>query len=687
MKKHILILGSVGLIFTGCADNSSSSKGGNPADNNTTQDNKESYRFVLNGCDTGKHDFDSNSVDDTKKQLCEALQDDKLNGSCAEALRKEFFNKKCSGYTWNPKYETPNNPSPVNPSPIDYATEEKVRKTLNFSLVDKYEVASGLSAQEKFAATQFAEDMMSCGLSYLGPKCIDYVTYMGNYGGSLNEVDGKNVFYSELKIKGTGTLVAFKFSVDQIQPSVKVNDLEIFKVVKPRVGNQSISEYLKDSSNLSLLISMKLAGDFQKGAWQRLQKPRDIRELYHLSKELLEAAMSSNNYSQTKNKIADVFEKNKSVVTQSQDTQYQEEALSFITETIQIKSSILVDICNDLLNSKSENIRQIAATIVLDAQPNRTELKPIVLKALNNQRWDIRKKAISALSKVNLTSAEENQVLSKIDDSDEDVQKAAIVAGAKINVSDKHLETVKELASSQNWATRLEAVKLLSRIDSVNSIKELIAKMDDSDEDVQRQVVVQLNQKSLGPPYVSDFAAQMESPNWSVRNNASKFLGKINANEATLVLIKKMDDSDDDVQKTIVAQLQKKSLNDNHVAPLSSQYKSQNWAVRRDVSLLLGKIPGLNASETLIKQMDDSDEDVRNTIVSQLSGRQLTNASVSSLKKNFKSQNWAVRRDVAKLLGKIKSADSLSALQDQLTEEQDEDVRKQIVASIKAVKN
>lgn len=85
--------------------------------------------------------------------------------------------------------------------------------------------------------------------------------------------------------------------------------------------------------------------------------------------------------------------------------------------------------------------------------------------------------------------------------------------------------------------------------------------------------------------------------------------------------------------------------------------------------------------------MNDSDEDVRTKINTILKSRSLTAESVDALKKNFASKNWEVRRDVAKLLGKIKSQSSLEALEDQLTKETDSDVKKQITASIKAVKN
>lgn len=668
------------------------SKGGGGDKNNSLGEgaqHKQTYRFILNGCDTGKHDFSSASATEAQKQMCEALQNDQLNNSCAEPLRQEFFNKKCSSYAWSPNYGPAPKPSrpnnPLRTTPVDYAKEEKIRSSLKYLLADGVNVDSSVIGQEKDAATQFGEDLLSCGLSYLGPKCLDYVAYEGGYGSKLNEVDGKFLFYSELKIKGTGTPIAFVFSIDEIGQSVKIGGLTVSKIVKPRNG-QSIAEYLKEKSNLSPLLTVSIASDFQQGASQRLQKPRDIRELYHVSKMLLEISHSTNSYQQVKAKLAEVVQNNRSVIVRSENTRYQEEMLTMITNEVQIKAQVLIEICEGLINSKSDNIQQIAATIVLNAQPSRTELKPTVLNALNNARWDIRQKAIQALSKTNKTTSEENQLLAKLDDQDEDVRKTAVEAAAKISVSEQHLQTAKQLSTSANWAVRVEAAKLLSRIDSEGSTKELIGKMGDQDEDVRKQVVAQLNQKNLGGQYVPALAQQLTSPNWSVRNDAAKFLGKVDADSAITTLIAAMNDQDEDVRKTIVDQLNKKSLKDSHVASLSGQYKSPNWSVRRDVSLLLGKISGVNSTTALIKQMNDQDEDVRNTIVTQLSNRALTNNSVADLNQNFGSQNWSVRRDVAKLLGKIKSPASLDALQDQLTKESDDDVKNQIILSIKAVK-
>lgn len=50
-----------------------------------------SYKYSENGCDTGNHNFSS------KADLCASLKDEKTNGGCAYATRKDRYEKECGG--------------------------------------------------------------------------------------------------------------------------------------------------------------------------------------------------------------------------------------------------------------------------------------------------------------------------------------------------------------------------------------------------------------------------------------------------------------------------------------------------------------------------------------------------------------------------------------------------------------
>jgi hypothetical protein len=58
------------------------------------------YQFEVNGCNTGFHRFTGATSDETIRQYCDALQDQTLNNSCAEWVRRSSFNDDCPGMTW-----------------------------------------------------------------------------------------------------------------------------------------------------------------------------------------------------------------------------------------------------------------------------------------------------------------------------------------------------------------------------------------------------------------------------------------------------------------------------------------------------------------------------------------------------------------------------------------------------------
>lgn len=91
MKKYLLVTAVLPFLIAGC----------DPAQIlNARQDNKiqtESksdkftYELELNGCKTGKHEFNS------QDEYCKGLQNNSLNNYCARSLREDLFKKECPG--------------------------------------------------------------------------------------------------------------------------------------------------------------------------------------------------------------------------------------------------------------------------------------------------------------------------------------------------------------------------------------------------------------------------------------------------------------------------------------------------------------------------------------------------------------------------------------------------------------
>ncbi|OGQ33550.1 MAG: hypothetical protein A3F16_04875 [Deltaproteobacteria bacterium RIFCSPHIGHO2_12_FULL_43_9] len=77
-------------LTSGCGDNKA------PGKLSDSGEFSYDYSITVNGvtCSTGKRTFN------TRQEMCEGLKNDALNNNCAEELRKGYFEKHCSDFSW-----------------------------------------------------------------------------------------------------------------------------------------------------------------------------------------------------------------------------------------------------------------------------------------------------------------------------------------------------------------------------------------------------------------------------------------------------------------------------------------------------------------------------------------------------------------------------------------------------------
>jgi len=700
-----------GLTLTGCADDSTKSGGGN-SDKKFT----ESYDFTVNGCPTKKHQFSGDSEEAVKKQYCEALQDHELNNSCAEGLRQDLFEKKCTGLLWKPKYKknpdgplTGPKPTPApTPTPDQETTpiptpgphfvwdsykQSDLTEQLRFALLEDSQVVATGSQLE--LAKKIQQAMIDCGFSNYGPKCLDFeVMEAGGVGFFIKYENGRLDFYSEIKIQNDKFLLRFKVTEEKVTVASHV---DVLKIITPRLPGDGVSYFL-NPANFVPLVGGSISANTNLEALRRLESAMNIRSLYHMAQLLLtrlifDGSMTKEKmeeYSRILKSVARFVELHKNLITESRefaDQKYQEAMLMLITSRKLLTAESTLGICNQLLAAKSEKVRIMAATFVLDAEPTRIELKSLVLKGLQHEAWQIRAQAVSAIAKTQLSQSEEILLLGMLADEDSDVFKAASEAAAKIKVAKEHFPKVKQLLASSKWLVRKEAVTLMGRIGTSEAIRELVGRMNDSDSDVRSEVVKILKAKTIGQEHLENMSLHLKDPQWTVRRDAASFIGSIGTEEAIRLLVRALPDSDADVREMIFSQLNKKTLTELQVPGLAEHLASDNWSIRLDTLKLIGKIPGRQTTLILVRQLKDRDSDVRNLVREILRPRKLDNEHVEELTLHLNGDQWDVRKDAALFLGKIKTPESLAALQSRLLEEQDSDVKTQIIASIKLIKN
>jgi HEAT repeat protein len=615
---------------------------------------RDSYSYSEGGlCNTGDHTFVFSTHADLDKAECEALQDEDLNKNCALIWRKQKFYQQCSG-RFVSKYRTPHVDIP------DNVTASGVRTDLENLFAQSITVNPELSGDLKDAAATLAADMDLCGFGPNGPHCLN--RRGSSLGGKLQGVDSKPALQDAVRINGIQDDLLITFFLSQMQPKAKSE-----KVVVSRKSDQTV------------LLTIVPAADTLVEAWKRTERPRDGRDFLHAGLTILDMPLIG----YTTSKLKTAFEKNSQVLAKTSDPKYLSRIFD-LARTLGVNQQVVLDMAEAMVLSSSLDVQMMGAVEILKVQPGRTELKALALKGLGSGTWTIRRDAIVGLSLTKMTSDEENAVLARIADSDADVRTAAIQAAAKMQLDEQNLSTLEDLQKSGSWDARKQATALLGGIDSPAATADLIARMADSDNEVRNEVMKQLANKPLSAKNVPDLAKQQSSSSWTVRKSAAQLLGKIKDATATKELIAHMDDSDDDVRSEVMRQLSSRALSALSIPDLAKKFSSTSYSVRRNVAVLLGSIDDAAATKELIAHIDDADDDVRNAVDGQLEDGQLTAAMVAPLKGKFNSNAWSVRAEVAKLLGRIKSSDARSALRERLKVEKDSDVKDAIQEALKA---
>jgi hypothetical protein len=132
-----LIVGA--LAFTGC---NSGPDGASQNTTTTTVQQTFRYQYDVNGCDTHPRLAISTG------QLCQNLQFDGANNSCAEDARKAKFNDACPGQTWNPQAASD-------------AINGKPGAHVNCFVSDGYASIEQLESGERYVNEQYTADPLT----------------------------------------------------------------------------------------------------------------------------------------------------------------------------------------------------------------------------------------------------------------------------------------------------------------------------------------------------------------------------------------------------------------------------------------------------------------------------------------------------------------------------------------------
>ena len=307
-----------------------------------------------------------------------------------------------------------------------------------------------------------------------------------------------------------------------------------------------------------------------------------------------------------------------------------------------------------------------------------------------SESYSSREKAVRILD-VNDPSEEGTlALLGALSDSDSDVGKAAVKALKLRPLSPHHLDLVRKALSSQDWSRRIEAYQILKQIDSLEALKLRISKVGDNDSDVSTLAFEDLEKTTMSEEVIVDLKSLFSNSSFSVRQRAVILLGKnLDKKAAAKAIIPAVADSDSDVSRTAFDTLTPLPMDAGVIADLQIVLKNTSWTVRKYAVVLLGlNSQTQSAATAIIPAVGDSDTDVQKAAFETLRTQNKLNPThLSALAHLFESQSYTVRVNAVKLISTIIFEESLDILIEQLSKENDSDVKNALGIGIKTLRS
>ncbi len=335
------------------------------------------------------------------------------------------------------------------------------------------------------------------------------------------------------------------------------------------------------------------------------------------------------------------------------------------------------------LGDSDSDVRNAASDVVSSYRLNNEHL-PALNSLMKNDSWPVRQVAVVFAGTIN-TAESTALIIHLLGDSDSDVRNTVYSQLDRRTLTDRELPLLTQHLSNGSWPIRQSAVNLIGKIGTPKAAQALIPQLGDDDNDVRNSTVTALNKYRLTNNELGLLTKLLANPSWPIRQLAVKFIGTIPTAQATAALIPMLGDSDSDVQGSVVALLKARSLTDAEVPLLRSLSNHGSWPVRQSAAYFLGTIKTDQATSALIPMLGDTDNDVQGTVSASMNGRSLNESHMDALGVVLNHSSWVVRQLAARYLGATSSCRALALLKNRAVVESDNDVRGTIANSVKQI--
>ncbi len=395
-SKQILALAMVltTVSLTACNDTSKKSKRIGRADHQGKAVSvAEDYQFEVNGCDTGKQRVQADSDEELKKKVCEALQNESLNQSCAPEARKARFEQRCEGMTWKP-FNTPTGGSDEDAQTL------ALKESLKLVFLKDFTAEPQTDPEVEAVAEKLLNAMFDCGTSFSGPTCLGET--LSNSKASIDVMNEKPSFASivESELDGISYILVFTLN----EASEVTEELSVYLLNEDFDESKSLDENLFAGA-LEPLATANLDLEPIELLKKRLGDAENLEQLYHAAHALFyteKTDLNKDALTDINIEIVDAFTNQIELITEGHSL-YKIALLKLLYKELKEQNILLV--VSELLNSTDEKVRQLAATISFAMDSSKVELKELVQAAADSSE----DKETQKLAREALAESESNE--------------------------------------------------------------------------------------------------------------------------------------------------------------------------------------------------------------------------------------------------------------------------------------
>jgi len=331
-----------------------------------------------------------------------------------------------------------------------------------------------------------------------------------------------------------------------------------------------------------------------------------------------------------------------------------------------------------VMNDKNPQVRK-KATETLGRIEN-PAVEPLVA-ALRDDNDRVRAKAADALIKIGGISVTQAFIVALTDNNPYTREKAADALGC---IGDSCATKLLVAAlNDTNWKVREKAAEALGRIGDSDAVEPLVAVLKDDDSDVRQKAAEALDRLGwqagneaekrlyfiakkdwdeclkLNGVTIKALTRVLSDKNPQVRKEATETLVKIGDLGTVQALILALENNNSDIRKEAAETLGNIGHSEA-VKPLIVLLKDIDPDVRQAATEALVKIGGIHAMEQLISALQDRNSYIREA-AAEILGK-ISNPALDPLMYALWENNWEVRIEAAKALGRLRDGRAVNSL-------------------------